>query len=142
MRDLNERQSRLFSLVVTFVARYEAPELHPLVDDDVVEAMGALGATFETAVRGLIYEHRPSSLSAERLVGGLKPLLAEVGQGGGTGFQRDAAVVLRRIEAAAREGTDPDNRKAFVELAGRLTKADGEAGEPEKAEEAPRIIIP
>ena len=142
MRDLNERQARLFSLIVTFVARYEAPELHPLVDDDVVEAMAALSATFETAVRGVIYEHRPATLSAERLAGALTTLLAEAGQTGGTGFQRDAAVVLRRIEAAAREGTDPANRKAFVELADRLTKGDPEAGEPEEAEEAPRIIIP
>ena len=52
----------------TFLARYEAPELQPLIDDDVAEAMAALAATFETASRGVIYEHRPASLPAERLV--------------------------------------------------------------------------
>lgn len=142
MRDLNERQSRLFSFILTLVARYEAPELHSLVDDDVAEAMAALGATFETAVRGVIYEHRPASLSAERLVAALKPLLAEAGQNAGTGFQRDAAVVLRRIEVAAREGTDPGNRKAFLELAGRIARAEQAAGEPEEVAETSRIIIP
>ena len=82
MRDLSERQSQLFFLIVTFLLRYQPPELHPLIDEDVAEAMGALAATFETAARGVIYEHRAASLSAERLVSGLKPLLAEAGQAG------------------------------------------------------------
>jgi hypothetical protein len=142
MRDLNERQSRLFSLVLTFVARYEAPDLHSLIDDDVIEAMAALAATFETAVRGVIYEHRPASLSAERLVTGLKPVLAEAGQGEGTAFQRDAAVVLRRIEAAAREDKVADNRRAFLELVSRLMRKDDEGADSVRMAEAPRIIIP
>ena len=75
MRDFSERQSRIFLLISTFLVRYEAPELQPLIDDDVAEAMAALAATFETSARGVIYEHRPASLPAERLVGGLKPLL-------------------------------------------------------------------
>ena len=67
MRDLNERQSRLFFLILTFLARYRPAELLPLVDEDVVEALSSLAGTYETAVRGLIYEHRPPSLPAERL---------------------------------------------------------------------------
>src|SRR4029079_1875973 len=35
VRDLNERQSQIFFLVATFVVRYQPPELHSLVDDDV-----------------------------------------------------------------------------------------------------------
>src|SRR5438067_11763451 len=38
MRDLNERQGELFFLVTSFLMRYEAPELQPLIDDDVREA--------------------------------------------------------------------------------------------------------
>jgi hypothetical protein len=49
MRDFNERQSQLFLLISTFLVRYEAPELQPLIDDDVAEAMAALAATFETS---------------------------------------------------------------------------------------------
>ena len=65
MRDFNERQSQLFLLISTFLVRYEAPELQPLIDDDVAEAMAALAATFETSARGVIYEHRPASLPAD-----------------------------------------------------------------------------
>jgi class 3 adenylate cyclase len=38
-----------------------------LNDDDVADAAGALAATFETAARGVIYEHAPESLVARRL---------------------------------------------------------------------------
>src|SRR6266478_9335652 len=103
MRDLSERQSKLFFLITAFLARYQAPELQTPIDEDVADAMGALAATFETASRGLIYDHRPASLSAERLTVALKPLLAEAGRSTGTAFDRDAAVVLRRIETAARD---------------------------------------
>ena len=142
MRDLNERQSGLFFLILSFLARYEPPDLHVLVDEDVAEAASALGATFETAVRGVIYEHRPASLLADRLVGGLKPLLAEAGQNGGTAFQRDASVVLRRIESAAREVRDGGNRRAFVELAARVTKANRDTLPADATMDSPRIIIP
>lgn len=151
MRDLNDRQSRLFFLIVSFLVRYEAPELQPLIDEDVSGAAAALASTFDTASRGVIYEHRPASLSAERLGTSLKALLAEAGQSGGAGFQRDGAVVLRRIETAAREAVLKDaapeeaaaNRRAFLDLLGRvLHQQDSKAAEAEKPDEAPRVIIP
>jgi hypothetical protein len=146
MRDLNDRQSRLFFLIVSFLVRYEAPEFQPLIDEDVSDAAAALASTFETASRGVIYEHRPASLSAERLGTSLKALLAEAGQSGGAGFQRDSAVVLRRIETAAREAAPEEaagNRRAFLDLLGRvLRQQDTEAAEAETPDEAPRVIIP
>jgi hypothetical protein len=149
MRDLGEQQSHLFFLIATFLLRYEPPELNPLIDEDVAEGMDALAATFETAARGVIYEHRAASLSAERLVNGLRPLLMKAGQTLGSAFQRDASVVLRRIAAAAREGTPDDagNRRAFLDLMGRVIhKRDGETADPDeegsKAYDAPRVIIP
>ena len=128
MRDLNERQSRLFFLILTFLARYRPAELLPLVDEDVVEALSSLAGTYETAVRGLIYEHRPPSLPAERLARELKPILAEAGKGGGSAFERDATVVLRRIEAAARHqaAAAPASRRGFLELLGRVIRQQGE----------------
>src|SRR5438067_12053559 len=98
MRDFDQRQSQLFLLINTFLLRYQPSELQPLVDDDVVEAMSALASTYETAARGLIYEHRPASLPAERLVTALKPILGQAAEGGGSAFERDLAVVLRRAE--------------------------------------------
>jgi hypothetical protein len=160
VRDFNQRQSELFLLVTMSVRRYQPSELHPLVDDDVAEAAAALAGTYETASRGLIYEHRPPSLPAERLVQALKPIVAEAGQG--TAFERDAAVVLRRLEAAVREvrATEPDDRRAFLNFLARvLARGDrgeatpgehgehgehgerGQHGEPGE-KEAPRLIRP
>jgi hypothetical protein len=144
VRDFSHRQSQLFFLIATFLARYEPPELQPLIDDDVREAAAALAATFETASRGVIYEHRPASLSAERLMNGLKPLLAEAGQGGGSSFERDAGVVLRRVEEAARDAraTEPDNRRVLLDVIGRLiSKAPPDDSAPRQPQES-RLIVP
>ena len=134
MQDLNDRQSQLFLLAASFLVNYEPPALQGVVDDDVTEAMGALAGTFETASRGVIYEHRPASLPAERLANALKPLLNEA-RGQGAGFDRDAAVVCRRIEAAAREAAQDsaDNRRAFLDLLGRVISR-------EQAEAPPSLI--
>jgi hypothetical protein len=144
-RDFNERQSQLFLMACTFLARYEPPALHQVLDDDIGAAAGALASTFETAARGVIYEHRPASPPAERIAAGLKPLLLEAGQHGGTAFERDAAVVLRRLEDAVRElhAIAPDERRGFLDLVGRIireTDATVESGGPEV--DASRLIVP
>ena len=142
MRDLSERQSQLFFLINSFLQRYEPPELQALVDDDVVDAMAALAGTFETAARGIIYDHRPAALPANRLATALKPVVAEAGRHGGSAFDRDAAFVLRRIEEAAREirATDASNRRAYIDLLGRVLREDQNpnAGDGE----VPRLIVP
>ena len=76
----------------------------------MAEAAAALAATFETAARGVIYEHRPASLPAERLATALKPVLAEAGKGSASAFERDAAVVLRRLEEAVARRAGGDRR--------------------------------
>jgi len=146
MRDFDERQSQLFLLINTFLLRYQPPELQPMVDDDVAEAMAALASTYETAARGLIYEHRPASLPAERLVTALKPILAKAGEGGGSAFERDLAVVLRRADETVREvrAADPGNGRAFVEFLPRVVMRRPDA-EPESAPDAPsasRLLLP
>lgn len=146
MRDLNEAQSQLFFLLGSFLIRYEPPELQPLIDDDVAEAAAAFAATLETSSRGVIYEHRPASLPAERLLNALKPVLEQVAGHGRTAFERDAAVVMRRIEEAARGARDADgaNRRAFLDLLARVvrkadeTSSDAAASSPE----GPRLIVP
>ena len=140
-RDFNERQSQLFLLVTTFLVRYQPPELQQLIDDDVADAMRALASTYETAVRGVIYDHRPASLPAQRVVSSLKPLLADAGKNGGTAFERDAAVVLRRIEQAVGDAGG-GNRRAFLDLLGRVfTPPDGDAA-PAAVPDEPRLIVP
>src|SRR5437762_965230 len=144
MRDLGERQSQLFFLVNRFLVRYQPPELQSLVDDDVAEAAAAMAATLETSARGVIYEHRPASLPAERLMTALKPLLAQAGGGGGTAFERDAAVVMRRVEEAAREvrTDDESNRRALLDLLGRVLRRKDDAEPPTETPDAPRLILP
>ena len=145
MRDLSERQSELFLLINRFLQHYEAPELQSLLDEDVAEAVSALAGTFETAARGVIYDHRPAALPADRLATALKPLIVEAGKHGGTAFDRDAAVVLRRIEEAAREisAADASNRRAYVDLLGRvLTKDEDPPLAGGGGGKAPRLIVP
>jgi hypothetical protein len=146
MRDFSRRQSHLFVAVATFLEGYQPPEFHTLVDDDVIEAAGALAATFETASRGVIYEHRPASLPAERLAAALMPLLVEAGQGGGSAFERDAAAVLRRIaEAAASLRGAADTGRPFLDVLMRMMRkaADKERGPASAAAPEPsRLIVP
>jgi len=144
MRDFNQRQSQLFFALFTFLARHQTPELQPIIDDDVAEAVAALAGTFETSARGVIYEHRPASLPAERLLSALKPLLAEAGKGAGSAFERDAAVVLRRVEDAVREiqALAPANRRAFLELLGRIVSAAPSEEASAESPEAPHLIVP
>jgi hypothetical protein len=149
VRDFSERQSQLFFLITTFMVRYQPPELQTFIDDDVAGAMTALAATFETASRGVIYEHHPATLAAERFVTALKPALAEAGRGLGSAFERDAAVVLRRVEEAVRElrGQSGENRRAFLDLLGRVIKepSAAEAAREDEAAGQPvtsRLIVP
>lgn len=145
LRDLNERQSRLFVAINTAIVRYQPPDLHAIVDEDVIEASAALAATFETATRGVIYEHRPATRSAGRLADAIRQLLAEAGHHGGTAFERDAAVVLRRIEQTARAAhdDDPGNRRAYLALLDRVVRADPDGGGATDDEtKGPRLIVP
>jgi hypothetical protein len=152
VRDFSERQSQLFVALASAVVRHRGSELAPLIDDDVSDAASALAATYETAARGVIYEHRPATSTGERLAAELKPLLARAADGGGTTAEREAATVLRRIVDNVSEArrVDPENRRAYLELLGRVlspaehdgrgssgstSTSDGAAGEP-------RLIIP
>jgi hypothetical protein len=143
-RDLNERQSQIFFLVATFIVRYQPPELHSLVDDDVAEAAGTSAATLETSTRGVIYEHHAATVPGAHLAAVLRPVLTEAGRNGGTPFERDAAVVLRRIEEFARRRPGGDaNPRSLVERLGRVIRKTGETAQPlPEGDAPPRLIVP
>jgi hypothetical protein len=145
-QDMSEIQSQLLLLTMTFLARYETGGLHQVIDQDIVEAVGALASTYETATRGVIYDHRPASLPAERLLTGLKQVLTEARGNAGTRFDRDVAAVLRRIEESARAAAaqEPGNRQAFVEWVRRVTREARQAGVGGRSSqpEPPRLIVP
>jgi hypothetical protein len=143
MRDLSERQAQLFLFANTLLLRYQPPELQPLIDVDVADAAASLAATHETAARGVIYEHRPPSIAAERLVAFLKPALAEVGRNLGAAFDRDLAAVFRAIDRAiaAVRATEGAGRREYLDLVARMVRPpapETEAAAPEPS----RLIVP
>lgn len=144
IREFNERQSQLFLMAASILVRYQAPELQPVIDTDVAEAARALAATFETAARGVIYEHRPASPPAERLMIALKPLFKEAGEQSGPAFDRDAAAVLRRIEEGVSTvgATEPGNPRPFLDLLGRVIQKNPPPMDASDRQEAPRLIVP
>jgi hypothetical protein len=143
---LSERQTRLFLMLGALISRHQSEMLQRLVDDDIAQAAEAHAATLETAARGIVYEHRPASLAAERLMTELKVLVAEAARKGGSALERDAAVALRRIEGAAKESAkaQPDGT-AFHQLLVRvLLPPGGSGGGQADAPAAPAssLIIP
>lgn len=145
MRGLNQRQAQLFVGLNRAALRYEPPDFHHLLDEDVAEAAGAMAATLETRSRGVIYDHRPASLPAGRLMAALQPLVAEGARVGGSTFEREGAVVLRLIAKAVEEtrSAHPAETRAYLDLVGRVigtttnsATAEGDAADP------PRLILP
>jgi len=108
MRDgLSPTQSDLYWAVLRFLAGFHPDTFTKVVDEDLAEGSASLAATYETASRGLIYEHRPQSPIAQRFVTELKVFLGELAAQGDAAasrqLERDAAIVLRQLERGARE---------------------------------------
>ncbi len=102
LQGLSERQARLFLMLSAVVSKHQSEALQKLVDDDIAQATEALASTLETAGRGILYEHRPTSVTASRLMSELKTMVDEVVKNAGSALERDAAIALRRIEQAAK----------------------------------------
>src|SRR5262245_41334387 len=75
---LSEPQHRILILLQMVVSKHAGETIPSINDQDIVDAAGALASTFESAVRGIIYEHRPASLPAQRLLGDLEGLVHEL----------------------------------------------------------------
>jgi len=120
LQRLTERQHQLFFLFHTVIARYAPEGLARLLDIDVAEAAAAAAATLETAARGVIYEHTPSTVPAQRLAAELRTMLKEMRDAGATVSDREAAIVLRAIEQGARTSTASQQPTAYLEIMGRL----------------------
>jgi hypothetical protein len=147
LQGLSERQARLFLMLGALISRHQGELLQALVDDDIGQAAEALAATLETAARGIVYEHRPASVPAERLMMELKTLVTEVTSKGGSGLERDAAVALRRIAQAAKAHAKAQpGGTTFQQLLTRVLLPPGGAGAGEQPEPpsapASSLIIP
>jgi hypothetical protein len=134
---LSEGQLQLFFLIQTFISRFK-PAGGRLVDADVADAAGALAASFETAGRGVLYEHQAPSVVGEELRRELKAFLAEMGRRGGSRFEAQAAEVLRGIERGARHsvGIGP-GAQDYLTLVARILREP-----PPDSVERPALILP
>jgi hypothetical protein len=145
IRELTERQQQLFFLLHTAIARHIPEGFARLNDDDVIQAAGAVAATFETAARGVIYEHAPDSPVALRLAADLRATLAEIRKQARV-YDHEIAVVLRAIERGARETRTQfgGDQNAYLALMGRLLQVNRIAQAASPAREEPRssIVLP
>jgi hypothetical protein len=141
---MSERQARVFLMLAALIARHQGEAFQTLRDEDITLATEALAATLETSARGIVYEHRAATIPAERLLAELKAMVAEIAKEGGSGLERDAAIALRRLEAASREiaKSDPGGA-AFQQLLIRLLlPAGGAAADAGSKAPASSLVIP
>ena len=149
---LGRRQYQLFFVVQATIHRLAETDEMPVNDDVVRDTAQALAATYETASKGIIYEHRPSSLPAERIARELKPLLEGKDGRGPVASERDLLEVLRRVERAATDArkTLDGGTHAYLDLVGRVMRSssDGDTEDSDEtapaktADPAPSVIIP
>jgi hypothetical protein len=151
IRHLTERQYQLFFLLQTLVARHVPEGFARLVDDDLADAAGTFAATLETASRGVIYEHPPQSILAQRLITEMKTMLAQMKEEGATTYDREVAIVLRAVEQGAREvrkasapaGADSGGGDtAYLNLVGRLLQINRGAEPEAQPAAASSLILP
>lgn len=143
IRHLTERQYQLFFLFQTLVARHVPEGFARLVDDDVADAAGTFAATLETASRGVIYEHPPKSLLAQRLITEMKTMLEEMKNQGATAYDHEVAIVLRAIEQGAQEirKVRPGDT-AYLDLVARLLQVNRGAEAAAAPVTSSSLIIP
>ena len=147
IRELTARQQEILVVVQGFL-RADRPDAAGLVDDDVARAARALADTYETASRGIIYEHVAALPSAARLGADIKALV-EAARGKGATFQdADVAAALRCVERAADTAAQslPGGDRAYLELLRRILRdtdaAGGPAPDARSHEDEPRLIVP
>ena len=145
LRDLTERQQQLAVVMLGTIGAHGAVEtLDRIADEDVAAAAGALASTYETASRGVIYEHRPQTAPAQRLGAALRELVEELARAGGRPVERDASAALRAIErgVSAARSTLGERPRAYLDLVSRMIRPASEPSPsaPETAESG--LILP
>jgi len=149
MRDVTERQQQLMFLLLGVARRYEGDALQSAVDADLADAARSLASTLETANRGVIYEHQPGTMAAQRLVTDWKALFKDISsrEGGDRLLQRDGPMALRAIERGAAElgRVLPGGERAYLQLVARMLRPRAGEGSPEAPTEVTKssgLILP
>jgi hypothetical protein len=144
IRHLTERQHQLFFLFHALIARHRPQGFARVVDSDVAQAAAVLAATFETASRGVIYEHTAQSPVANAIIAEIRTMLAQMREQGAKVYDGEVTIVLRAIEEGARAtGLPGEGEAVYVELMGRLLQVQRQAEQtPASAKPAGALIIP
>ena len=135
LHGLTGPQQRLTAMLLEHLAG-ERPDAPGLVDADVEQAAAALARTYETASRGIVYEHAAGTAAGQRLALELKQLVETDRTNGAHLSDHNTAGVMRRVEAGAREARraldDGDNERAWLAMLKRVwtAPADGAARGP------------
>ena len=114
------------------------------------QAALALSQTYETASRGILYEHSARTAAAQRLAGAMKPVIEADRANGARISDHDIAGVLRRVEAGAREARgaldDGDEERAYLSMLKRVwaSVGAGSARDADAAGQSPSggLILP
>ena len=104
LRGLADGQKELAWSILGFISHAAMDPLLRLQGEDVVDMAESLAATLRTAQRGVIYEHRPRSLVAQRLSTDVKAFLEQRRQAREErGFEQDVAAALEQIATTFRD---------------------------------------
>ncbi len=124
-RGLTERQHQILFLLQTFLVTGNH-NVQSIDDGDIEEAARALANTYETADRGIVYDHSATGVNAQRLAIEFKNMLQSKQSEGLRLSDRDLAAAFRRLEAAAKDAekalADDRNDRAYLELLKRMLK--------------------
>ena len=147
IQGLTARQQEVLVLVQDHL-RTPRPDAAALVDADVARAARALAETYETASRGIIYEHVAALPAAARLSADIKTLIESSRDQRTDLRDADVAVALRRVERAAATAAKvlPGGDTAYLELLKRVfrdtDRADQSAPDERPGSDGPRLIVP
>ena len=95
-----------------------------MADADIEQAARALAETYETASRGIIYEHTAGTPSAGRLAAEIKTMVEAQRTAGLKVGDADIAHVMRRVEGGTQSARSvlPGDAVAFLRLLRRALK--------------------
>ena len=127
--ELTEQQYRLLLAFQAVTLKHAGSVVPSPLDADVRDAAATVASTLETSQKGIIYEHQAASIPAQRLATEYGAMLAEIQkQGPVPGLERDAVVVLRRIEqgvSKAQGAFAEDGDRAYLALLARVMTPSG-----------------
>ena len=140
---LNEPQQRLLVIVQSFLHN-KRPDTPLLRDNEIAEAAQALAETYETASRGIIYEHKAATLNGQRLSAELRALFDAKGKEGLLISDTDRVTVMRRVELGARQADESlsGGETAYLELLKRILHDPEGSTAPTKDQDGSPLIVP